>query len=54
MRSAVSLARRVFEEEESGERRGNGKEGLVALSLGVYGATLSPLQEYSSVYPPDI
>ena len=43
MRQAVSIARRAFRAAE--------KTGLVALSLGAYGATLIPSQEYGGKYP---
>lgn len=43
MRSSVRIARDVF--SQSGK-----KEGIVALSLGAYGAIMVPSQEYSGVY----
>jgi homocysteine S-methyltransferase len=42
MRNAVKIARSAFDAE--------GKKGTVALSLGPYGATMSPGQEYSGKY----
>jgi homocysteine S-methyltransferase len=45
MRGAVGIAREAFERE--GKGRG---EGIVALSLGAYGATLVPGQEYEGNY----
>ncbi len=45
IRSAVSLARSAF-----GSERG----GLVALSLGAYGATMIPSAEYTGKYPPEM
>jgi homocysteine S-methyltransferase len=52
MRAAVNVARRSFKEREGGESMIKGEEtkGLVALSLGAYGATMLPSQEYSGNY----
>jgi homocysteine S-methyltransferase len=54
MRSAVSVSRKAFEQAERRLRRGRGdegeKRGTVALSLGPYGATMVPGQEYSGIY----
>jgi len=47
MRSAVLIARDAF------MSRLDGKRGKVALSLGAYGATMIPGQEYSGAYDPD-
>ena len=44
MRSAIPLARSVF----------GSKKGLVALSLGAYGATMIPSTEYTGKYPPEM
>ncbi len=44
MRSAVPLARSAFGSER----------GLVALSLGAYGATMIPSTEYTGKYPPEM
>jgi homocysteine S-methyltransferase len=44
MRSAVPLARSAF----------GSKQGLVALSLGAYGATTIPSTEYTGKYPPQM
>jgi homocysteine S-methyltransferase len=44
MRSAVSISRSAF--HEAGK-----PAGLVALSLGAYGATMVPSQEYTGKYP---
>jgi homocysteine S-methyltransferase len=43
MCSAVPLARSAF---------GNNKKGIIALSLGAYGATTIPSTEYTGIYPP--
>ncbi|ETN47136.1 uncharacterized protein HMPREF1541_01326 [Cyphellophora europaea CBS 101466] len=60
MRAAVKVAREGFrvvarKEEGDGEREeeheGGGRKGVVALSLGAYGATLLPSAEYSGEYP---
>jgi homocysteine S-methyltransferase len=50
MRSAVGIARSAF-----GNRRGGDgqSKGIVALSLGAYGATMIPSQEYSGKYDQD-
>jgi homocysteine S-methyltransferase len=49
MRSAVSIARAAF--GANGDREaGRAREGKVALSLGAYGATMIPSQEYSGEY----
>ena len=50
MRSAVSIAQSAFS-SGSAER---GKHGLIALSLGAYGATMRPSQEYTGDYPPNL
>jgi homocysteine S-methyltransferase len=44
MRSAVTITRTAFRDAER-------PDGLVALSLGAYGATMSPSQEYTGKYP---
>lgn len=49
MRSAVSLARQAFQSADKGGNR-DGKKAKVALSLGAYGATMVPSQEYSGKY----
>jgi len=49
MRSAVGIARGALEGGGRGEWNGRGK-GRVALSLGAYGATMIPSQEYSGKY----
>jgi homocysteine S-methyltransferase len=43
MRSAVAIARSAF--------RATGRHGLVALSLGAFGACMIPSQEYTGKYP---
>ena len=48
MRSAVGIARDAFKTDGIGE--GDGRSGKVALSLGAYGATMIPSQEYSGRY----
>lgn len=48
MRNAVRIAREAF---VTTARPGSGK-GLVALSLGAYGATMRPSAEYSGAYSP--
>lgn len=54
MRSAVSVSRKAFQEEGGDRQRergeAEGKRGIVALSLGPYGATMVPGQEYSGRY----
>jgi homocysteine S-methyltransferase len=50
MRSSVKLARRAF---DGGDENGKRKEGIVALSLGPYGATTIPSTEYSGEYGAD-
>ncbi len=47
MRSAVTISRSAF---------GNAgrSSGIVALSLGAYGATMVPSQEYTGKYPPEM
>jgi homocysteine S-methyltransferase len=47
MRSAVSISRSAF--REAGKLA-----GLVALSLGAYGATMVPSQEYTGKYPAEL
>lgn len=47
MRSAVAIARSAF--KEAGR-----SHGIVALSLGSYGATMIPSQEYTGSYPPEL
>ncbi|ERF70678.1 hypothetical protein EPUS_02544 [Endocarpon pusillum Z07020] len=44
MRSAIPLARSAF----------GSKKGLLALSLGAYGATMIPSTEYTGKYPPEM
>ncbi|KAL5321138.1 hypothetical protein ACEPPN_011950 [Leptodophora sp. 'Broadleaf-Isolate-01'] len=61
MRSAVGIARRAFDSDSSlssrrdggGDEKEGGKrkeKGTVALSLGAYGATMVPSQEYTGKY----
>ncbi|MCJ1483743.1 hypothetical protein MMC06_003911 [Schaereria dolodes] len=58
MRSAVRIARKAFSsprdtvEEENDASGAIDKRGLVALSLGAYGATMRPSQEYTGAYSP--
>lgn len=47
MRSAVGIARQAFQGTDKGD---GSKKGKVALSLGAYGATMVPSQEYSGKY----
>ena len=47
MRSAVTISRSAF-------RNTSRRPGLVALSLGAYGATMIPSQEYTGKYPPEL
>ena len=46
MRSAVQICRKAFSNAQ--------RAGLVALSLGAYGATMVPSQEYTGRYPPEM
>ena len=48
MRNAVSIAKSAFTSEATVKP----DNGLVALSLGAYGATMTPSQEYSGSYQP--
>ncbi|KZF19515.1 Homocysteine S-methyltransferase [Xylona heveae TC161] len=48
MNSAIEIARSAF--IQAGKRNG----GLLALSLGAYGATMSPSTEYSGAYDPEM
>jgi homocysteine S-methyltransferase len=59
MKDGVRISRSAFEEngkveewsQEGDRRRRDKRRGLVALSLGAYGATLVPSQEYTGNYP---
>ena len=50
MRSAIPIAKSAF----SLHSKGRDKKGLIALSLGAYGATMRPSQEYTGDYPPTL
>lgn len=56
MRSAVKISSDAFEAKSDGTLvvadEGKQKKGMVALSLGAYGATMIPGQEYSGLYDP--
>ena len=47
MRSAIPIAQSAFSLRSSG----SDKRNLIALSLGAYGATMRPSQEYTGIYP---